>query len=111
MASTRIITASQKVRERKGSYSRASTLVQGIKRELTKVLLRISETLYTTGIVRSQSSYESIICMSRVSSQLASHDRYESGMVQSQYESRIVMRKNGAVRNNTPLLMPKLRFG
>ena len=32
-------------------------------------------------------------------------------MVQSQYESRIVVRKNGAVRNNTPLLMPKLRFG
>ena len=42
--------------------------------------------------------------MSRVSSQLASHDRYESGMVQSQYESRIVVRKNGAVRNTNKMM-------
>ena len=89
-ASTRIIAASQKVWERRGSYSRESTLVQGIKQELTRELLRIVWGLYAIGIILSQSLYESIICMSCVLSQLSSQYLYKSNIVQSQYESCIV---------------------
>ena len=81
MASTRIIAASQKVRGGRELYLRASTLIQGIKRELTRELLHINWGLYAIGIVLSQSSYESIIRMSRVLSQLFSQYLYKSGIV------------------------------